>query len=437
MPLPTPSAGETESDFIGRCMHEVSGEFDSQEQRLAVCYSQWGHKKMLQPATRDALVAAAKGGDGSGLLVRKAVIPEVEPGEGRVVRFVISTGDVDRDGDTIDPKGWDLRPYLKNPVVLWAHDYRSLPVGKAVSVAVSDGKLVSECEFADHEFAETVYQMVRRGFLRATSVGFRPTKYVINEQRHGLDFAEQELMEYSIVPVPSNPEALVDDLTAAKAAGLDVEPLRKWAEGVLSSLPEEPVTTPPEPEPQPEAPAVTDVPEEPVKAPPEDDEDEEEPGEPEELMKPEAGRCRDGYEMGEDGMCHLVTKKACEDVHCRVCQFVLPVSMPRLRDDLGVVCAPCFLRAGRTADQPEAPAPEQRAAVVEEEAVAESVLDLDDDQRGVVVELDDEPVRDEGVVDMAPDEVRAVLRSAITSAVSTIVRDETRAALNRARGRVD
>jgi hypothetical protein len=36
-----PSASETESEFIGRCMSEIEGEFPDQDQRLAVCYTYW------------------------------------------------------------------------------------------------------------------------------------------------------------------------------------------------------------------------------------------------------------------------------------------------------------------------------------------------------------------------------------------------------------
>jgi HK97 family phage prohead protease len=236
MPLPKPSEGESRDDFIGRCMHEVAGEFDSQDQRLAVCYRQWGDrgKGMTRTlATRAALYEAAAKGGADDLFVRKALVPDsVEPlANTRIVRFVISTGAVDRDNDTINPKGWELQAYLQNPVVLWAHDYKALPVGRAVAVAASDGKLVSDCEFATHEFAETVYQLVKGGFLKAASVGFKPRKYTINDQRQGLDYAEQELMEWSIVPVPANPEAL----SLAKAAGVDVEPVLAWARGVLKA----------------------------------------------------------------------------------------------------------------------------------------------------------------------------------------------------------
>ena len=36
-----PNAGETEDEFIGRCMSKLDTEFPDEEQRLAVCYSYW------------------------------------------------------------------------------------------------------------------------------------------------------------------------------------------------------------------------------------------------------------------------------------------------------------------------------------------------------------------------------------------------------------
>lgn len=51
----TPSAGESEGDFIGRCMSSIEGEFPDQDQRLAVCYSYWDGKfqEECPPATQD------------------------------------------------------------------------------------------------------------------------------------------------------------------------------------------------------------------------------------------------------------------------------------------------------------------------------------------------------------------------------------------------
>jgi|TARA_R110000765_G_scaffold54160_1_gene108152 hypothetical protein len=43
MPLPSPHSKEKKSDFIGRCMADLSkkGEFGDDKQRSAVCYSQF------------------------------------------------------------------------------------------------------------------------------------------------------------------------------------------------------------------------------------------------------------------------------------------------------------------------------------------------------------------------------------------------------------
>lgn len=146
--------------------------------------------------------------------------------------FVISTGAVDRDKDTVAPDGWKLDRYRKNPVVLWAHDSRSLPIGKAETVLASGSALKARIKFAPTEFAETVRRLVDGGFIRATSVGFIADKAKFNDERGGVDFESQELLEFSLVPVPSNPDALID----AKHAGIDVAPLKEWAVRILDGV---------------------------------------------------------------------------------------------------------------------------------------------------------------------------------------------------------
>ena len=160
-------------------------------------------------------------------------------GVGNQFRFTITTNDVDRDNDVIDPKGWSIESYLKNPVVLWAHDYTQPPVAIARTLERTPSGLASVAEFIDpavYPFAGTIAAMVRMGALNATSVGFRPLpgKWSYNEQRKGVDFAGQELLEYSIVPVPANASCLIE----ARSAGIDVEPLREWAAKTLERLTE-------------------------------------------------------------------------------------------------------------------------------------------------------------------------------------------------------
>jgi hypothetical protein len=42
---------------------------------------------------------------------------------------IISTEDIDRSGEIVRQNGWELANYKNNPIVLWSHDYYSLPIG--------------------------------------------------------------------------------------------------------------------------------------------------------------------------------------------------------------------------------------------------------------------------------------------------------------------
>ncbi len=136
--------------------------------------------------------------------------------DSRALDFTISTDSVDRYGDTVAVGGWKLESFRKNPVVLWMHDNTMLPVGRAVNVRVEDGKLKSRVDFTPEKMAtfnDIVFDMLKGGFLNATSVGFMPLKYAFVDdpsRRFGIDFEEQELLEFSIVTVPANPEALIE-----------------------------------------------------------------------------------------------------------------------------------------------------------------------------------------------------------------------------------
>jgi len=159
----------------------------------------------------------------------------------RIVQFVISTGAVDRDGDTIDPNGWDLVSFQKAGAILWGHRGDELPIAQSLGVWIEEGKLKAKCRFPERDvyaFADTVYQLIKAECLRCTSVGFKPKTWEENGERVGsgwgppLDFKSQELLEYSVVSVPANPEALVE----AKSLGIDMGPYVQWAEKTLDMM---------------------------------------------------------------------------------------------------------------------------------------------------------------------------------------------------------
>jgi HK97 family phage prohead protease len=180
----------------------------------------------------------AGGSTDSDVVLRKEFVTEVEAGEDdRTIKFVISTGSADREKDVINPLGWDTSNYLQNPVVLFAHDYGSLPVARTTSLRQEGETLIAEAEFAEESLnpqAEQVYQMLRQGFLRGASVGFRPLTFKYNEERGGVDFEKQELLEFSVVPVPANPGALMSAGLPDGAGAI----LRAWAKDVLAAAPE-------------------------------------------------------------------------------------------------------------------------------------------------------------------------------------------------------
>ncbi len=160
--------------------------------------------------------------------IRKQLTAETRAVGDRRIEFRVSTRGVDRDNDTIAPDGWRLDRYKRNPVVLWAHQYDQPPVAKAVSIRVVGDALVASADFVPGEivpFAETVFQLLKGGFLSAVSVGFHPVRLMRNAERGGVDYVEQELLEFSVVPVPANPDALV------VGRGVDRPALAKWLGG--------------------------------------------------------------------------------------------------------------------------------------------------------------------------------------------------------------
>ncbi len=172
-------------------------------------------------------------GESDGIALRKGFIPgEIKAVEDNVLRFIISTGSLDRDHDTIEPTGWDLANYILNPVVLFGHNHREPSIGQSIKIFIEGANLISDALFVTddiQEFGAMIYRLYLGGFMRATSVGFMPDERVWSDEQGGIRFITQELLEYSMVPVPANPEALI----IARGQGIDITPLKGWCESLL------------------------------------------------------------------------------------------------------------------------------------------------------------------------------------------------------------
>jgi len=127
---------------------------------------------------------------------------------GDTVSFIASTAAEDRMGDVINQNGWQLDNYKKNPIILFGHDHDK-PIGRATNVYMKNGNLAIDVEFAPEEvdpFAAKIGRMVKAGFLKAVSVGFRPLD--MKPIKSGYEFLKSELLEVSVVSVPANQEAI-------------------------------------------------------------------------------------------------------------------------------------------------------------------------------------------------------------------------------------
>lgn len=134
--------------------------------------------------------------------------------------FVISTNSKDREGDIID-QVWRLQNYNqevkgeKSGPVLVNHNSMALPVGKGFAW-LEDGKLMSGVKFAneidEYEIGKIVAELVRQNFLKNASVGFIPHNWEKMEDEGptgwpSYRFTDNELLEWSVVNVPANPDA--------------------------------------------------------------------------------------------------------------------------------------------------------------------------------------------------------------------------------------
>jgi HK97 family phage prohead protease len=131
--------------------------------------------------------------------------------EARRVTTVVSTGDIARDDAIIEQACWVFDNYDRNPVVLWAHDDRSLPIARTVGRSLSANELTQTHEFASHPMAEQVFDAIRGGFVNATSVRWYPisAEFRLVDGREVLVYTRQELLETSYVPIPADPGAIV------------------------------------------------------------------------------------------------------------------------------------------------------------------------------------------------------------------------------------
>src|SRR5215207_9411878 len=99
MPM-KPSAGESESDFMSRCVPDMMEGGRDNDQAVAACLNMF------------------REGKGAGDIVHKERVAEATSD----LEFVMSDESVDRMGDVIEASGWDLANFNRHPIALFNHN---------------------------------------------------------------------------------------------------------------------------------------------------------------------------------------------------------------------------------------------------------------------------------------------------------------------------
>jgi HK97 family phage prohead protease/HK97 family phage major capsid protein len=127
--------------------------------------------------------------------------------------YVLSDATVDRYGDVIEPKGWQLDNFKQNPIALFNHNANA-PIGTWQNVRVEGDRLLADFAAAPAgttQLADEVRRLIDADILRTTSVGFLGVESEPIDPKNpyrGTRYTEQELLETSIVSVPANPAAM-------------------------------------------------------------------------------------------------------------------------------------------------------------------------------------------------------------------------------------
>jgi HK97 family phage prohead protease len=270
MPM-KPGKGESQSDFMKRCMHETFTGDRSQEQAVAICMNYWRDEHGGEPPKKHAKSNGGGGDmdcdppaddesyqdfmdrcaetmdDDSCQMMwddyqeerstrapkqkaeRKPLLHKTHSGTVQGMEFVLSDETLDRMGDVISSEGWILDSFQKNPIALFNHN-SDFPIGKWHNLRVENGSLRGHLQLAPEGTSpriDEIRKLVDAGILCSVSVGFHPIESEPLKPANGGSkgpfggwsgerFTKQELIETSLVSVPANPNALA----VAKSLGI-------------------------------------------------------------------------------------------------------------------------------------------------------------------------------------------------------------------------
>ncbi|MBR1644314.1 MAG: HK97 family phage prohead protease [Bacteroidales bacterium] len=128
--------------------------------------------------------------------------------------FVLTDESVNSYGYRVLAGGLDRTQFLKNPVMLYSHEYGLLPIGNWEDVREADGQLLADAKFDEGDaFAMEIARKVEAGVIRCCSIGFNVLEVDDSEGlkmpgQTGPTVTKAELLECSICTFGANRNAM-------------------------------------------------------------------------------------------------------------------------------------------------------------------------------------------------------------------------------------
>ena len=244
MPIPKPSSGESESDFMSRCMEDTTmqAEYSQRDQRVAVCLSSFreGGKKDtdmdndyeadVQDDVQDEVKFIEDGTlDCHADFELKAYHDdEDDEAKGMFSGYASIFGNKDLGNDVVVKGAFQKSIRAKGArkiKMLFQHDTKE-PIGVYTKVREDAQGLYVEGKLAmQTQKGREVYELMKMGAIDGLSVGYRVDAkgYSYDDRGKKRYLKQVDLMEISAVTFPMNPRARVNAVKAEERTVRDWE----------------------------------------------------------------------------------------------------------------------------------------------------------------------------------------------------------------------
>ena len=231
MPIPQPSSGESQDDFISRCMGDdkMNAEYPNRDQRAAVCLSSFQEGAKMSDDAIESVDSEQDDGEFESKFIQfelKTVEDDDEQkGEFSGYGSIFGNKDLGNDVVVSGAFGKSLRRRKPKEVkLLWQHK-QDMPIGVFDKITEDgDGLAVKGRLALGTQMGREAYELMKMGALDGLSIGYKadPNKQEYDSRRRRRMLKEVDLMEISLVTFPMNPKARV---SAVKGEGWTI---REW-----------------------------------------------------------------------------------------------------------------------------------------------------------------------------------------------------------------